>query len=99
MINKGEIDIVMYDCSKEFIKFYQNHVVLPAEQQNHLRKKRKLNINRLKKGLEEYNEERGTNLKIADFPIRGNNPFLFCGIAKPNCICWYIFSYNTTRAN
>ena len=43
MINKGEIDIVMYDCSKEFIKFYQNHVVLPAEQQNHLRKKRKLN--------------------------------------------------------
>ena len=47
----------MYDCSKEFLKFYQRHVVLPAEQQNHLRKKRRLNINRLKKGLEEYNEE------------------------------------------
>ena len=72
MINKGEIDIVMYDCSKEFIKFYQNHVVLPAEQQNHLRKKRKLNINRLKKGLEEYNEERGTNLKIAEERIQGS---------------------------
>ena len=56
----------MYDCSKEFLKFYQRHVVLPAEQQNHLRKKRRLNINRLKKGLEEYNEEKGTDFKIAE---------------------------------
>lgn len=63
---------MMYDCSKEFLKFYQRHVVLPAEQQNHLRKKRRLNINRLKKGLEEYNEEKGTDFKIAEERIQGS---------------------------
>lgn len=64
--------MVMYDCSKEFNKFYKNHVVLPAEQQNHLRKRRKLNIDKLKNGLKEYNEENETNFKIAEERIQGS---------------------------
>ena len=34
----------MYDCSKEFNKFYRTKVVLPETEQNELREKRKLNI-------------------------------------------------------
>ena len=56
----------MYDCSKEFNKFYRTKVVLPAKEQNELRKKRKLNIKRLKDGLLEYNEEKN---KDYDFII------------------------------
>ena len=47
----------MYDLSKNFLDFYKNHVVLPADKQNELRKKRDLNLERLKAGLKEYNEE------------------------------------------
>ena len=46
----------MYDCSKEFNKFYRTSVVLPENEQNELREKRKLNVKRLKEGLLEYNE-------------------------------------------
>ena len=38
----------MYDCSKEFIKFYREKVVLRETEQNELREKRRLNIKRLK---------------------------------------------------
>ena len=41
----------MYDCSKEFNKFYRTQVVLPEIEQNKLREKRKLNVKRLKEGL------------------------------------------------
>ncbi len=54
----------MYDCSKEFNKFYRTKVVLPAKEQNELRKKRKLNIKRLKDGLIEYNEEKIKIIKL-----------------------------------
>lgn|GEM_PF-6539558 len=33
----------MYDCSKEFNKFYRTEVVLPETEQSELREKRKLN--------------------------------------------------------
>lgn len=41
----------MYDCSKEFNKFYRTSVVLSENEQNELREKRKLNVKRLKEGL------------------------------------------------
>ena len=53
----------MYDCSKEFNKFYRTAVVLPETEQNELRKRRKLNIKRLKDGLLEYNAENGKSYK------------------------------------
>lgn len=62
----------MFDCSKEFNKFYRTKVVLSETEQNELREKRKLNIKRLKDGLLEYNEEKGKNYKIAENRIQGS---------------------------
>ncbi len=62
----------MFDCSTEFNKFYRTEVVLPENEQNELRKKRKLNIKRLKEGLIEYNDEKKTNYKIAENRIQGS---------------------------
>ena len=62
----------MYDCSKEFNKFYRTKVVLPAKEQNELREKRKLNLKRLKAGLLEFNEEKGKDYKIAEERIQGS---------------------------
>ena len=50
----------MFDCSKEFKKFYNNHVKLPDQEKNILRDKRDKNIKRLKNGLEKYNNENKT---------------------------------------
>lgn len=62
----------MYDLSREFEKFYRNKVVLSASVQSDLRKKKNLNITRLKEGLLEYNEEKGTNYKICDDRVQGS---------------------------
>ena len=62
----------MYDCSKEFNKFYRTEVVLPAKEQNELRQKRKLNIKRLKDGLLEYNDEKKKDYKISEERIQGS---------------------------
>ncbi len=63
---------IMYDCSKEFNKFYRKEVVLPETEQSELREKRKLNIKRLKDGLLEYNKEKGKSYKIAEDRIQGS---------------------------
>ncbi|WP_430604138.1 hypothetical protein IGJ02_003156 [Enterococcus sp. DIV0724b] len=62
----------MYDCSKDFDKFYRTKVILSANEKNELRKKRKLNIKRLKDGLLEYNEEKKTTYKISEERIQGS---------------------------
>ena len=62
----------MYDCSKEFNKFYRTSVVLPETEQNELREKRKLNVKRLKEGLLEYNEENKKGYKISEDRIQGS---------------------------
>lgn len=62
----------MYDMSSQFNSFYKMAVVLPADKQNELREKRKLNIQRLKDGLKEYNDEHGTNYKICENRIQGS---------------------------
>ena len=62
----------MCDLSKSFLDFYKNHVVLPADKQNELRKKRDLNLERLKAGLKEYNEEHETDYKISETRTQGS---------------------------
>ena len=62
----------MYDCSKEINKFYRTSVVLSEIEQNELRKKRKLNVKRLKEGLLEYNEENKKDYKISEDRIQGS---------------------------
>lgn len=62
----------MYNLSKYFEKFYKNDVVLPNDKQNELREKKNLNIERLKKGLEDYNDENNTNYKISETRVQGS---------------------------
>ena len=51
----------MYDVSSKFNVFYRSYVVLPQSEQSELFKKKDLNIQRLKDGLEEYNSEHKTD--------------------------------------
>ena len=62
----------MYDCSKEFNKFYRTEVVLPETEQNELREKRRLNVKRLKDGLKEYYDEKGEDYRVAEDRIQGS---------------------------
>lgn len=59
----------MYDLNGKFNSFYSNHVVLKKAQKNELYEKKTLNIDRLKDGLIAYNEEHGTNYKMAEEPV------------------------------
>ncbi|OOR04017.1 nucleotidyltransferase [Bacillus mycoides] len=56
----------MYDLNAEFTTFYENHVRLSETDICSLREKKRLNIDRLKEGLQEYNEEFGTNYKVVE---------------------------------
>lgn len=47
----------MYDLLSKFNTFYDSYVVLPQAEQTNLHSKKDLNIQRLKDGLQEYNEE------------------------------------------
>ena len=62
----------MYDLEKEMKKFYYNEVVLPKDETNNLREKKNLNIDRLKEGLKEYNEDNNTDYKIAETIEQGS---------------------------
>lgn len=62
----------MYDLSTTFKKFYESKVVLPKKETNNLRSKKQLNIDRLKAGIEEYNEENSTSYKIAETLEQGS---------------------------
>lgn len=62
----------MYDMSSKFNTFYNSHVVLSNDDQNELYAKKELNIQRLKDGLKEYNEENGTSYKIAETYVQGS---------------------------
>lgn len=64
-----ERGIYMYDLNSKFKTFYGKHVVLPKENKQELYDKKNLNIKRLKEGLKEYNEEKGTNYKLAEEPV------------------------------
>lgn len=62
----------MFNLSNEFERFYREKVVLPATTQNDLRKKKNVNINRLKSGLKEYNDENNTDYKISETRTQGS---------------------------
>ena len=62
----------MYNLEKEMKKFYYNEVVLPKEEMNNLREKKKINIDRLKEGLKEYNDDNNTEYKIAETIEQGS---------------------------
>lgn len=59
----------MKDLNSKFNTFYGKHVVLPKKEKDSLFEKKNLNIKRLKEGLKEYNEEKGTSYKLAEEPI------------------------------
>ena len=62
----------MFDCSKEFKKFYNDHVKLSEKEKNELRTKRALNVKRLKNGLEKYNKDKNTSYKIVASRTQGS---------------------------
>lgn len=62
----------MYDLSTKFNTFYNSRVVLPQEKQNELYRKKDLNLQRLKNGLQEYNEENGTTFFIVEDCVQGS---------------------------
>lgn len=62
----------MYDMSGKFNTFYRSHVVLPQADQDELRRKKDLNLERLRDGLAEYNEENGTSYRVADDCVQGS---------------------------
>ena len=62
----------MYDISTKFNTFYSSHVVLPQEKQNELYRKKDINLQRLKNGLKEYNEENGTTFSIVEDCVQGS---------------------------
>lgn len=62
----------MYDLSSKFNTFYADHVVLPQVNQDELYRKKDLNIQRLKDGLKEYNEENGTSYTVVETCVQGS---------------------------
>ncbi len=62
----------MYDLSSKFNTFYNSYVVLPQANQDELYHKKEINIQRLKDGLEEYNDENGTSYTVVDVCVQGS---------------------------
>mgnify|MGYP000855607364 FL=1 len=62
----------MYDLSSKFNTFYKFYVVLSQEEQSNLYNKKELNIQRLKDGLKEYNEENKTSYSIKETCVQGS---------------------------
>ena len=62
----------MYDLSSKFNTFYSTYVILPQTDRDELHKKKELNIQRLKDGLKEYNEENGTSYSVVETCVQGS---------------------------
>ena len=62
----------MYNLSSKFNTFYANKVVLSRDEYNELREKKDLNIERLRKGLVDYNAENNTSYKVSDIVEQGS---------------------------
>lgn len=62
----------MYDLSSKFNTFYTSYVVLSQDEQDNLHSKKRLNIQRLKDGLKEYNTENDTSYTIAETCVQGS---------------------------
>lgn len=62
----------MYDLSSKFNMFYSSYVVLPQADQDELYRKKDLNVQRLKDGLKEYNEENSTSYSVVEVCVQGS---------------------------
>lgn len=62
----------MKDENAKFNKFYRDYVVLPNEKTQELRDKKNINIERLKSGLSDYNDEKSTSYKLIDNVTQGS---------------------------
>ncbi|WP_031517737.1 nucleotide-binding domain-containing protein [Desulfofalx alkaliphila] len=62
----------MFDLETEFNIFYRDYVVLSKDEKQNLYNKKDLNLDRLKDGLQEYNEEKKTEYKIKDNVVQGS---------------------------
>jgi len=62
----------MYDLSSKFNTFYNSHIVLAQVDQDELYHKKDLNIQRLKDGLKEYNDENGTTYSVVEVCVQGS---------------------------
>ncbi len=62
----------MFDLSSKFNTFYNQNVVLPQAKQSELHEKKKINIQRLKDGLNEYNKENKTSYVIIEDCVQGS---------------------------
>ena len=62
----------MYDLSSKFNSFYNSYVVLSQDEQTKLHEKKDLNIQRLKDGLKEYNEDYRTSYSVIDYYVQGS---------------------------
>ncbi len=62
----------MYDMSAKFNTFYDSYVVLPQKEQDELHIKKNLNVQRLKDGLKEYNDEFGTSYSVVETCVQGS---------------------------
>lgn len=62
----------MYNTSKQFEKFIKEHVVLQGDKQQELRIKKNKNLERLKKGLAQYNQVHNTNYAYAESRVQGS---------------------------
>lgn len=59
----------MKNLNGKFNTFYGKHVVLLKKEKDSLFEKKNLNINRLKEGLKECNQEKGTSYKLSEEAI------------------------------
>ena len=62
----------MYNTSKQFEKFIKDYVVLQGDKQQELRDKKNKNLERLKNGLAQYNQEHNTNYAYAESIVQGS---------------------------
>lgn len=62
----------LYNLNSRFNAFYDECVRLSEKEIQSLREKKNLNIERLKEGLKEYNEEKGTSYKIVETIEQGS---------------------------
>ncbi|SMQ80629.1 hypothetical protein SAMN05444673_3953 [Bacillus sp. OV166] len=58
--------LTMYDLRAKFESFYTDCVKLSDAEINSLREKKRMNVERLKEGLAEYNAEHNTNYKVVE---------------------------------
>lgn len=68
----------MFDLSSKFNSFYRDYIVLPQVDQNNLKKKADINIERLISGLKEYNADNKTQYSIVETCIQGSVAMYTC---------------------